>query len=61
VVSGLAALDLWNPDTITVTIEPVPPPAVPGERRLSIEELGLPPVRVGRISLFAQERNDLVS
>lgn len=61
IVSGLAALDLWNPDTITVTIEPVAPPAPPGEAQRSIEELVLSPVRVGRISLFAQERSDLVS
>jgi tyrosinase len=61
IVNGLAALDLWNPESVTVTIEPVPPPAPPGERQLSIAELDLVPVRVGRISLFAQERSDLVS
>lgn len=61
VISGLAALDLWNPDTITVTIDPVPPLAPPGEEQRSIAEFSFPPVQVGRISLFAVENDDLVS
>jgi len=61
VISGLLAMDLWNPDTITVTIEPVPPPAPPGERQQTVEELGIEPIHVGRIALFAMERDDLVS
>jgi hypothetical protein len=61
VVSNLAAMDLWNPDTITVSIEPVPPPAAPGERPNTMADFPFDPIRVGRISLFTLERNDLVS
>ena len=61
VVNALAAVDLWNPDGITVTIEPVPPLAPPGEPPRTIEEFAFEPVRIGRISLFALERDDLVS
>jgi len=61
VVKALAALDLWSPDGLTVTIEPVPPLVPPGEAPPSLAEFAFEPVRVGRISLFAVERDDLVS
>jgi hypothetical protein len=58
-IAGLAALNLWDPDSVTVTVEPVPPPAPPGEEPPAIEDLDLPPVRIGRISLFAGEPTEL--
>jgi len=64
-VAGLASLNMWDPDSVTVTIEPVPPPAPPGERPQTIEDLDLPPVRIGRIALFAgqptERPDDLVA
>jgi len=59
-IAGLAALNLWNPDSVTVTIEPVPPPAPPGEEPPAIEDLDLPPVRIGRISLFVGEPGEIL-
>ncbi|WP_051367409.1 tyrosinase family protein [Hamadaea tsunoensis] len=55
IVTTLEADGRWDPDELTVTVVPVAPAPVPGARAAGLEELGLEPITLGRISLFAVE------
>ncbi|MGH3887534.1 MAG: hypothetical protein ACRDSZ_13365, partial [Pseudonocardiaceae bacterium] len=54
-VGELNQADNWDPNAITVTFEPIPPIPPPGQEGLLgelAEEVDVPPVRIGRVSLF---------
>ncbi|HZN70830.1 MAG TPA: tyrosinase family protein [Micromonosporaceae bacterium] len=62
VIASLVSMNRWDPDALDVTVEPVPPVPPPGEEPVAIEDLDLPPVRIGRIALFVAEAGpDLVA
>ncbi|MGH3901033.1 MAG: tyrosinase family protein [Pseudonocardiaceae bacterium] len=56
VVSELSEAGNWEPNAITVTFEPISPIPPPGEEglvgALAEEAVDVPPVRIGRVSLF---------
>lgn len=55
VVGELSETGRWDPNAITVTFEPITPIPPPGQEDLVgavAEEADVPPVRVGRVSLF---------
>jgi Common central domain of tyrosinase/Polyphenol oxidase middle domain len=56
VVGELSETGGWDPDAITVTFEPITPIPPPGQEdrasELAGETVDVPPVRIGRVSLF---------
>ena len=55
VVSELSEAGRWDPNAITVTFEPITPIPPPGQEHLRAalaEEADVPPIRIGRVSLF---------
>ena len=52
VVSTLKDLNLWDPSSLTVTFEPIAPLPPPGDVSAEEPSEELPPVRIGRVSLF---------
>jgi hypothetical protein len=52
VIGSLNAVGLWDPSSIAITVEPVPPPVAPGEEQGSPDQLNLPPIQIGRIAMF---------